>query len=54
MIVLGIFGSGPNPSAALVDNGKLIAFIEEERINRSKTSLNNLPLLSAKMLEIAK
>ena len=37
-----MFGPGENPSAALLKNGKLIALIEEERINRIKTSPNDL------------
>ena len=48
MNILGMFGPGENPSASLLINGKLIALIEEERINRIKTSPNNLPILSAK------
>ena len=43
-----MFGPGENPSAALLKNGKLIALIEEERINRIKTSPNNLPINAAK------
>ena len=43
-----MFGPGENPSAALLINGKLIALIEEERINRIKTSPNNLPINAAK------
>ena len=54
MNILGMFGPGENPSASLLINGKLVALIEEERINRIKTSPNNLPILSAKKcLEIA-
>ena len=48
MKILGMFGPGENPSAALLINGKLIALIEEERINRIKTSPNNLPINAAK------
>ena len=48
MNILGMFGPGENPSASLLINGKLVALIEEERINRIKTSPNNLPILSAK------
>ena len=43
-----MFGPGENPSAALLINGRLIALIEEERINRIKTSPNNLPINAAK------
>ena len=54
MNILGMFGPGENPSASLLINGKLVALIEEERINRIKTSPNNLPIQSAKKcLEIA-
>ena len=50
-----MFGPGENPSAALLKNGKLIALIEEERINRIKTSPNNLPINAAKeCMKIAK
>ena len=48
MIVLGMFGPGANPSSALIRDGKLLSLIEEERLNRIKTSPDNLPLLSAK------
>ena len=41
---LGLFGYGPNPSAALVRDGALVAFAEEERFNRIKTAPNSLPL----------
>lgn len=55
MIVLGIFGPGANASSALLKDGKLIALIEEERLNRIKTSPNGLPFLSVKKcLEIGK
>ena len=43
-----MFGPGENPSATLLKNGKLIALIEEERINRIKTSPNDLPINAAK------
>lgn len=48
MNILGLFGPGPNPSAALIQDGKLLAFMEEERFNRIKTSPNSLPIESAK------
>jgi carbamoyltransferase len=41
---LGLFGHGPNPSAALVRDGALVAFAEEERFNRIKTAPNSLPV----------
>ena len=41
---LGIFGGqGPNPSAAILLNGKIVAFAEEERFNRIKMSPSSLP-----------
>ena len=48
MYILGMFGPGENPSAALLKNGKLIALIEEERLNRIKMSPNSLPIDAAK------
>lgn len=47
MVILGIFGPGPNPSAALLINGEIIAWAEEERFNRIKTAPNSLPIKSA-------
>jgi carbamoyltransferase len=47
MNILGLFGPGPNPSAALLKGGQLVALIEEERLNRIKTSPDNLPVRSA-------
>ena len=44
-----MFGPGENPSAALLINGKLIALVEEERLNRIKMSPNNLPINAAKL-----
>ena len=41
---LGLFGYGPNPSAALVRDGRIVAFAEEERFNRIKTAPNSLPV----------
>ena len=41
---LGLFGYGPNPSAALVRDGAIVAFAEEERFNRIKTAPNHLPV----------
>lgn len=40
---LGIFGPGPNSSAAVVSNNEIIAWAEEERFNRIKTSPNSYP-----------
>lgn len=48
MNILGLFGPGPNPSAALIKQGKLVAFIEEERLNRIKTSPHTVPVQSAR------
>jgi len=48
MKILGLFGPGPNPSAALLVDGKLVAFVEEERLNRIKTAPNSIPVLAAK------
>ena len=48
MVILGIFGPGPNPSAALLINGEIIAWAEEERFNRIKTAPNSFPIKSAK------
>jgi len=41
---LGMFGYGPNPSAALLRDGRIIAFAEEERFNRIKTAPSHLPI----------
>lgn len=43
---LGLFGYGPNPSAALLRNGEIIAFAEEERFNRIKMAPTSLPIAS--------
>lgn len=43
MIILGIFSPGPNPSAALLIDGKIISWVEEERFDRIKTSPNSFP-----------
>ena len=48
MIIIGIFGPGPNPSAALLIDGQIIAWAEEERFNRIKTAPNSLPVKSIK------
>lgn len=44
MLVLGVFAEGPNPAAALLANGELVAFCEEERFTRIKTAPNSYPL----------
>lgn len=55
MYILGMFGPGPNPSATLLKDGKIVAIVEEERLNRIKTSPNALPTKSAaECLKIAK
>lgn len=46
-IILGLFGPGPNPSAALFVEGELVVWIEEERLNRIKTAPNSLPIQAA-------
>ena len=43
-----MFAPGPNPSAALVIDGKLVAWAEEERFNRIKTSPNDFPFKAAR------
>lgn len=43
MVILGIFSPGPNPSAALLVNGKIVSWAEEERFDRIKTSPNSFP-----------
>lgn len=40
---LGIFGPGPNSSAAIVSDNEIIAWAEEERFNRIKTAPNAYP-----------
>jgi carbamoyltransferase len=46
MIVLGINGLGVLPSASILVNGKIIAFVEEERFTRVKGSEGLMPKLS--------
>ena len=47
MYHLGIFGgNGPNPAAAILAKGKLIAFAEEERFCRIKNAPSQLPIRS--------
>ncbi len=43
MNVLGIFGFGMNPAACLLRDGELVAFCEEERFSRVKTSPDQFP-----------
>lgn len=43
MNVLGLFGFGINPGACLLRDGELVAFCEEERLNRYKTSPEVFP-----------
>lgn len=47
MKILGMFAPGENPSAALMVEGKLVAWAEEERFNRIKTSPDNFPFKAA-------
>jgi len=53
---LGIFGGqGPNPSAALLNNGVMVAMAEEERFTRIKNAPSALPIRSIKFcLDFAK
>lgn len=43
MAYLGVFGPGPNSSAALCTDNEIIAWAEEERFNRIKTAPNAYP-----------
>lgn len=43
MNILGISAFGQNPAACLLQNGKLIAFAEEERFIRIKTAFGKFP-----------
>ena len=40
---LGVFGPGPNSSAAICSGNEIIAWAEEERFNRIKTAPNSYP-----------
>lgn len=52
---LGLFGPGPNPSAALCTIDEIITWVEEERFNRIKTAPDSFPNQSIKYcLEKAK
>ena len=46
--IIGIFMDGPNPSACLLKDGKLIAMCEEERFVRVKKANGYLPIQSIK------
>lgn len=48
MIVLGIFGGYYNPAACLVVDGRMIAFIEEEKLTRKKTEKDTYPIRAIK------
>lgn len=41
---LGIFYGGHNPSAALVQNGRVTSYVEEERVSRIKHSRGSFPI----------
>lgn len=43
MNILGLIGFGENPAACLVRDGEVVAFAEEERFNRLKTSKGLFP-----------
>ena len=49
MLILGIFAYQHDASACLVENGELLSFVEEERLNRVKHSAA-FPELSIKYL----
>lgn len=46
MNVLGILGFGQNPAACILQDGKLVAFVEEERMTRLKGSDGMFPTKS--------
>lgn len=46
MNILGVFAEGPNPAACLVAEGKLVAFVEEERLVREKSAARHYPALA--------
>ena len=48
MYVLGISFNCYNPSACLLKDNSIIAFVEEERLNRLKNAANYFPILSIK------
>ena len=47
MNILGIIGLGQNPAACLLQDGKLVAFVEEERFTRLKGSDKMFPSFAA-------
>lgn len=46
--ILGLLFGGKNPSACLLDNGKIVAMAEEERFSRVKHANNEFPIQSIK------
>ena len=48
MVILGLIGDGKNPGACLLRDGELVAFIEEERLTRFKSSHGFFPARSAR------
>lgn len=48
MIILGLNGDATNPAACVLRDGQLVAFIEEERLTRLKSSHGLFPSHSAK------
>lgn len=48
MLLLGYFYIGAGPAACLIENGKLISFIEEERLIRIKHANNRFPINAIK------
>jgi carbamoyltransferase len=46
--VLGLLFAGKNPSACLLRDGRIVAFVEEERFTRVKHAENSFPLNSTK------
>ena len=48
MKILGLFGPGPNPSACLLVDSVVVSWVEQERLDRIKTSPNSLPIQAAK------
>lgn len=48
MYILGITEIGHNPAACLLKNGKLLSFIEEERLSRIKCSPGTYPMKAIK------
>src|SRR5471030_2568126 len=44
MNILGVFGGYYNPAACLVCDGKLVAFIEEEKLTRKRREFDIMPV----------